>query len=330
DDGWSDLGVVIARPSTIWERANVVVDAWSRKGRVKSTRVQDICKTIQAKWKKGRWWFILLDRIWILMVGNVRTLFMEGAYATKYSIHPVVKDEYQRSSGLLLQPEIPDCKREKERLIMDSKSKLPRLSSGCDATDGQSERTFRTLENMFRACVRNLVVVGILTFREAEIGESKMIGLELEQDTIKVFVIKERLKEAKDRQEIKTNSHLQFPEGRKVHIRVLIDFDATFDFIDEIECVLRVFGLHIMRLIASLQLHGGSDLLTLLVCITSASSGKKGTPPSMCQTLSNIDAHVEGEQFHESKQLRVIRMVRLGVSFHDPSRTGGVFPGTIL
>nr|GEU39240.1 hypothetical protein [Tanacetum cinerariifolium] len=33
-------------------------------------------------------------------------------------------------------------------------------------TDGQSERNFRTLENMFRACVRNLVVVGILTFRE--------------------------------------------------------------------------------------------------------------------------------------------------------------------
>ncbi|GKB14690.1 hypothetical protein Tco_0848613 [Tanacetum coccineum] len=26
------------------------------------------------------------------------------------------------------------------------------------------------------------------------------------------------------------------------------------------------------------------------------------TPPSMCQTISNIDAHVEGEQFHESKQ----------------------------
>ncbi|GJY26268.1 reverse transcriptase domain-containing protein [Tanacetum coccineum] len=29
-----------------------------------------------------------------------------------------------------------------------------------------------------------------------------------------------------------------------------------------------------------------------------------GTPPSMCQTISNIDAHVEGEQFHESKQSR--------------------------
>nr|GEU92639.1 reverse transcriptase domain-containing protein [Tanacetum cinerariifolium] len=49
DDGWSDLGIVITRPSTIWERANVVVDAWSRKGGVKSRRVRDICKTIQAK-----------------------------------------------------------------------------------------------------------------------------------------------------------------------------------------------------------------------------------------------------------------------------------------
>nr|GEV73165.1 Gag-Pol polyprotein [Tanacetum cinerariifolium] len=40
----------------------------------------------------------------------------------------------------------------------------------------------------------------------------------------------------------------------------------------------KVFGLHIMRLIASLQLHGGSDLLTLLVCIPSASNGKKKHP----------------------------------------------------
>nr|GFB41955.1 hypothetical protein [Tanacetum cinerariifolium] len=36
---------------------------------------------------------------------------------------------------------------------------------------------------------------------EAEIGESKMIGLEMEQEMTKVVMIKERLKEAKDRQE---------------------------------------------------------------------------------------------------------------------------------
>ncbi|GJZ36998.1 hypothetical protein Tco_0583189 [Tanacetum coccineum] len=89
------------------------------------------------------------------MVGDVRTLIMEEAHATKYFVRP--------------------------------------------GTDGQSEHTFQTLENMFRAYVRNLEVVGILTFREAEIGESKMIGLELEQETTKVVVIKERPKEAKDR-----------------------------------------------------------------------------------------------------------------------------------
>nr|GEZ63187.1 hypothetical protein [Tanacetum cinerariifolium] len=72
---------------------------------------------------------------------------------------------------------------------------------------------------MFRACVRNWVVVGILTFHEmsfstkiviirarrgrspalqTEIGESKTIGIETEQEMTKVVVIKERLKEAKD------------------------------------------------------------------------------------------------------------------------------------
>nr|GEX34056.1 Gag-Pol polyprotein [Tanacetum cinerariifolium] len=63
-------------------------------------------------------------------------------------------------------------------------------------------------------------------------------------------------------------------ERGKVHIRVLIDFDATFSTL--LMGLSVYFGLHIMRMIASLQLHGGSDLLTLLVCITSASSGKKG------------------------------------------------------
>nr|GEX28741.1 hypothetical protein [Tanacetum cinerariifolium] len=129
--------------------------------------------------------------------GDVRTLIMEEAYATKYSVRLRVRkmlyELVAESSGLLLQPEISDWKWEKERLTMDSKSKLPRSSSGCDEIwlgrlyvdeaaarhgvhvssipdrDGmyiESERTFRMLENMFRDCVINLVVVGILTFRE--------------------------------------------------------------------------------------------------------------------------------------------------------------------
>nr|GEX32498.1 hypothetical protein [Tanacetum cinerariifolium] len=133
------------------------------------------------------------------MVGDLRTLIIEEAHATKYYVRPGVSKMWYdlRYLGLLLQPEIPDWKWEKERLTMDSKSKLPRSSSGWDEI--WSERTFWTFENMFRACVRNLVVVGILTFRKAKIGESKMIGLELEQETTKVVLIKERRKEAKDR-----------------------------------------------------------------------------------------------------------------------------------
>nr|GEZ01738.1 hypothetical protein [Tanacetum cinerariifolium] len=41
---------------------------------------------------------------------------------------------------------------------------------------------------------------------KAEIRESKMIGLELEQETTKVVMIKERLKEAKDHQESEIDS----------------------------------------------------------------------------------------------------------------------------
>ncbi|GKB55049.1 hypothetical protein Tco_0905802 [Tanacetum coccineum] len=113
------------------------------------------------------------------MVGNVRTLIMEEAYATMYYVRLGVNEAIARHG--VHASSIPD----KDGMYIE--------------TDGQSERTFWTLENMFRACVRNLVVVGILTFREAEIRESKMIGLELEQETTKVVVIKERLKEAKDR-----------------------------------------------------------------------------------------------------------------------------------
>ncbi|GJR68665.1 hypothetical protein Tco_0014730 [Tanacetum coccineum] len=46
DDGWSYLGVVIARPSTIWERANIVVDAWSKKGGVETSKAENASKEI--------------------------------------------------------------------------------------------------------------------------------------------------------------------------------------------------------------------------------------------------------------------------------------------
>ncbi|GJW48183.1 ribonuclease H-like domain-containing protein [Tanacetum coccineum] len=60
-------GVVISRPSTIWEWANIVVDAWSRKGGVKPRRNLD---------SYGR---------------QCKDLIMEGEHAMKYSVHPGVR-----------------------------------------------------------------------------------------------------------------------------------------------------------------------------------------------------------------------------------------------
>ncbi|GKD58831.1 putative reverse transcriptase domain-containing protein, partial [Tanacetum coccineum] len=84
-----------------------------------------------------------MDRIWVPLVGGVRTIIMDEAHKTKYFVHPgadkmyhdlrdmywwpgmkrdiatyvskcltcsKVKVEHQRPSGLLQQPEIPEWK----------------------------------------------------------------------------------------------------------------------------------------------------------------------------------------------------------------------------
>ncbi|GJR03824.1 putative reverse transcriptase domain-containing protein, partial [Tanacetum coccineum] len=70
-----------------------------------------------------------------------------------------VKAEHQKPYGLLVQPKIPQWKW--DNITMDFVTKLLRTQSGNDTiwygvhpqTDGQSERTIQTLEDMLRACV---------------------------------------------------------------------------------------------------------------------------------------------------------------------------------
>ncbi|GKD35353.1 putative reverse transcriptase domain-containing protein [Tanacetum coccineum] len=148
-------------------KANVVVDALSRKERVKPKRVRAMNMILQssikdriptaqkeamdesARLQKGLDEMIelrndgalyYLDRIWVPLKGDVRTLIMNEAHKSKYFVHPgadkmyydlrdrywwprmkkdiaeyvsrcltclKVKAEHQRPSGLLQQPEIP-------------------------------------------------------------------------------------------------------------------------------------------------------------------------------------------------------------------------------
>ncbi|GJU97412.1 reverse transcriptase domain-containing protein [Tanacetum coccineum] len=172
-------------------KANVVADALSRKERVKPKRIRAMNMTLQssvkdkmlaaqkeafdepAEMQRGLDELIerrsdgapyYLNRIWVPLKGDVRTLIMDEAHKSRYSVHPgadkmyydlrdmycwsgmkkdiavyvskcltclKVKAKYQRPSGLLQQPKIPEWKW--ERIAIDFVTKLPRTSSGHDA-----------------------------------------------------------------------------------------------------------------------------------------------------------------------------------------------------
>ncbi|GJW16361.1 putative reverse transcriptase domain-containing protein [Tanacetum coccineum] len=175
-------------------KENMVADALSRKERVKPKCVWEMAMTIQSgvkgmilaaqgeafkqenilaerlhgldqqMEKKGDGSLYFMDRIWVSLAGGVRTVIMDEAQKSRYSIHPradkmyydlrdmywwprmkrdiatyvskcltcaKVKAKHQRPLGILQQPEIPEWKWEK--INMDFITKLPRTRSGHDA-----------------------------------------------------------------------------------------------------------------------------------------------------------------------------------------------------
>ncbi|GJS22767.1 putative reverse transcriptase domain-containing protein [Tanacetum coccineum] len=393
---WIELLVIMSIDTLlILLRRTVEADALSREGqRLNHRRVRAMVVTIQAgmreniqasqsealkqenvimenlhdldqqmEKKEGKSLYFM-DRIWVPLVGSMRTMIMDEAHRSKYSMHPgadkmyhdlrdmywwpgmkrdiatyvskcltcsKVKAEHQRPSGLLQQPEIPEWKWDK--ITMDFITKLPRSKSGHDTiwvivdrltksahflairedysteklakiyideivarhgvpvsiisdrdgrftsrcwqtvqkalgtrldmstayhpqTDGQSERTIQTLEDMLRACVIDFggswdVHLPLAEFSYnnsyhssircapfealygrkcrspvlwAEIGESSLIGPELVQETTdKVVLIKEKLKAARNRQKSYADNRrkpLEFEVGDRVMLKV--------------------------------------------------------------------------------------------------------------
>ncbi|GJW56642.1 putative reverse transcriptase domain-containing protein [Tanacetum coccineum] len=300
-------------------KANVVVDALSTKERVKPKRVRAMNMTLQssikdrilaaqkeavdesARLQKGLDEMIkqrnngnlyYLDQIWVPLKGDVRTLIMDEAHKSKYSIHPGADKMYydlrDRPSGLLQQPEIPDYKMDRfARLYLNEivarhgvpisiisdrdsrftlrfwQSTQKALGTRLDMsmayhpqTDGQSERTIQTLEDMLRACVLDFggswdVHLPLVEFSYnnsyhssvrcalfealygrkcrspimwAEVREGQLIGPELVQETTeKISQIKDRLKAARDRQKSyadKRRKPLEFSVGDYVLLKV--------------------------------------------------------------------------------------------------------------
>ncbi|GJS28372.1 putative reverse transcriptase domain-containing protein [Tanacetum coccineum] len=193
-------------------------------------RAEDLCGMIKNLESRADGTLCLRNRSWIPCFGNLRALIMHESHKLKYSIHPgsdkmyqdlkklywwpnmkaeiamyvgkcmtcaKIKAEYQKPSGLLVQPVIPVWKWENITMDFetDTMEKLTRqylkevvsrhgvpmsiisdhdckftshfwqslndaLGTQLDMstayhpqTDGQSERTIQTLEDMLRACV---------------------------------------------------------------------------------------------------------------------------------------------------------------------------------
>ncbi|GJY10907.1 putative reverse transcriptase domain-containing protein [Tanacetum coccineum] len=265
-------------------KANVVVDALSRKGRDKPLRVRALMITVHNDLPNG-----------------LRDLVMHESHKSKYSIHPgsdkmyhdlkllywwpnmkadiatyvskcltcaKVKAEHQKPSGLLQQPKIPVWKW--ERITMDFVSGLQRTPSGYDTiwvivdrliksahflpmkktdsmekltslqkalgtnldmstvyrpqTDGQSEKTIQTLEDMLRACVIDFGNSWGRHLPLSEVGDSQLTNPELIRDTTeKIVQIKNRLLTARSRQKSYADRRLkplEFEVGDMVLLKV--------------------------------------------------------------------------------------------------------------
>ncbi|GKD50178.1 putative reverse transcriptase domain-containing protein [Tanacetum coccineum] len=175
-----------------------------------------------------------------------------------------IKGEHQKPSGLLQQPEIPILSRLTSYLFVGLQNReggkdlcqRDCSETWCAGTDGQSERTLQTLEDLFRACVMDFggswdTHLPLIEFSynnsyhtsikcapfEAlygrkcrspviwtEVGESQLIGPEIVQETTeKIFQIKERLKTARSRQKSyadKRRKPLEFEVGDRVLLKV--------------------------------------------------------------------------------------------------------------
>ncbi|GJV01406.1 putative reverse transcriptase domain-containing protein [Tanacetum coccineum] len=115
-------------------KVNVVVDAQSRKERVKSNIVRDMNMILQSSIKDR----IMaaqkeaVDEFAVPLKGEVRTLIMDEAYKSKYSVHPGADKMYYDLRNRYWWPGMKKDIAKYEGIAMDFVTKLPRTSSGHD------------------------------------------------------------------------------------------------------------------------------------------------------------------------------------------------------
>nr|GEV01949.1 retrovirus-related Pol polyprotein from transposon 17.6 [Tanacetum cinerariifolium] len=95
----------------------------------------------------------LNNRSWISFIGDLRALIMHELHKLKYSIHPGSDKMYQDLKKLYWWPNMKAEIATYKSLNKVLGTRLDMSIAYHPETDGQSERTIQTLEDMLRACV---------------------------------------------------------------------------------------------------------------------------------------------------------------------------------
>ncbi|GJW21218.1 putative reverse transcriptase domain-containing protein [Tanacetum coccineum] len=237
-------------------KANVVDDALSRKERVNPKRVRAMNMILQSSIKDR---ILTAQKEVVDESGDVRTLIMDEAHNSKYSVHPGADKMYYdlRDRPMIREATIPTLKTclelcpglrenyaEKRRKPLEisvgaydlvqsvalmERTRLDISTTYHPETDSQSERTIQTLEDMLRAmrCAPFEALYGRKCHSPimwAKVGEGQLTGPELVQETTeKISQIKDRLKATRIRQKIyvdKRRKPLEFIVGDYVLLKV--------------------------------------------------------------------------------------------------------------
>ncbi|GJZ94355.1 putative reverse transcriptase domain-containing protein [Tanacetum coccineum] len=245
--------MILAAQSEAFKQENVLAE-----------RLHGLDQQMERK-EDGSLYFI--DRIWVPLVGDVRMIILNEAYKSKLRHQGPCRFYYKNCESewkwdkitMDLITMLPKSRSRHDAIwvIVDRLTKSAnflaihedfskRVSEGLKAlgtrldlstayhpqTDGQSERTIQTLEDMLRAIIElRRAPFEALYGRKcrspvlwAEIGEGSLIGPELVLETTdKVVLIKEKLKAVRDRQKSyadKRRKPLEFEVGDRVLLKV--------------------------------------------------------------------------------------------------------------
>ncbi|GJT46887.1 putative reverse transcriptase domain-containing protein [Tanacetum coccineum] len=236
-------------------KANVILNAQVEARKEENYGTEDLCSMIKNLEPRADGTLCLKNRSWIPCFGNLRALIMHESHKSKYSIHPgsdkmyqdlkklywwpnmkaeiatyvskcmtcaKVKAEYQKPSGLLVQPVIPIWKW--ENITIDFVTKLPKTTSGqdtiCEFSYNNSYHTSikaAPFEALYGRKCRSPICW-------AEVGDAQLTSLEIVCETTKnIIQIKHPLQASRDRQRSyadKRRKPLEFQVGDKILAKV--------------------------------------------------------------------------------------------------------------